>query len=180
MFGLDEQTVKTAVQLRGNFDVIWCEALHFLQPAEDPFQGSIKVSVHAPAKSQIRGADDHGFIGDLEIDLARDPLMEDEAWSRRVRRELIRPTRGKPKEQETMKTRCNPTVKLKQSFGETDKDKTNNRPEGMEGSGIVLEMLIEVRKLREATCELEPGQPERTPEELRRASMNSGVRITKA
>merc|ERR1719247_742479 len=63
MFNLDVDMVRTAVEMRGNFEVVWHEALHFIQPATDPFLGSLTVSVHAPAKHQVRGADDHGFLG---------------------------------------------------------------------------------------------------------------------
>merc|ERR1719313_3210696 len=70
MFQLDPEVVKTAVQMIGNFEVVWHEALHFLQPAENPYLGKVLITVQGPASSQIRGADDHGFLGEFEIDLA--------------------------------------------------------------------------------------------------------------
>merc|ERR1711933_199775 len=67
IFAVPTDNVKKAVAMRGNFEVVWHEAVHFLQPGLDPFCGKLVVSVSAP-KNMVRGAPD-GFIGDFEIDL---------------------------------------------------------------------------------------------------------------
>lgn len=223
MFALDESIVNTAVCMRGNFEVIWAEATQFLQPSDNPFKGKVKVSVSAPAHQQVRGADDHGFIGELTLDLEPSVVMGDsiddaidKPWCRRVRRELKRPrAKGalgtkKVKEEEkgtklssahsplnvrsagifkgtvknshhAAKVTATDNLSRMQSFGETEKEELDKEEaQQLEGSGIVLEFLVEIRKLEPAICNLEPGQQERSREELRAASMNSGVEVTKA
>merc|ERR1719401_3252600 len=58
MFQLDPDVVRTAVDMRGNFEVVWHEALHFLQPADDPWTAKIVIDIQAPKANQVRGADD--------------------------------------------------------------------------------------------------------------------------
>jgi len=204
MFAIDEKLVNTAVALRGNFEVIWVEAVHFLQPAHDPFFGQVKESVQAPASQQVRGADDHGYIGDVLIDLAPSSLKEAEAkaWTRRIRKEITRP-KGKKNQKNVRHEDRHAHLKKpgggakRASYGETDveteavddtrlvaaangKDKGGKDGKGEESSGILIEMIVEIRQLQQATCQLEPGQHERSPEELKECTKNSGVRITKA
>merc|ERR1719159_1766133 len=89
VFGCSNETVNRTVNMRGNFEVVWHEAFHFLQPSSDPYFGKIRVNVSAPAAHQIRGADDHGFIGEFDIDLSKDKLNEtDKPWQRRIRKML--------------------------------------------------------------------------------------------
>jgi hypothetical protein len=206
MFALEEKIVHTAVSLRGNFEVIWCEAVHFLQPASNPFLGRIKVSVTAPGHQQVRGADDHGYIGDALIELEPTAQMEDQAWQRRVRMQLRRPKhktkKDKDKDEEnnsgedmkqkgtsastrfsaaassTRRSMTHGLPKHMVSFGETEK--VHPELEGYENSGILLEVLVEIRRLNQAECQLEKGQFERSKDELREASMKSGVKISKA
>jgi len=188
-FGMDEKTAKTAIDLRTNFQVIWCEAVHFLQPSNDPYAGKIKVSAYAPARQQVRGADDHGFIGTLEFNLApTDKDLDEKPWRRRVRAELCRPKRRATRNRRASSTSPTPAGKggtkkaslrvYRGSASAESIDDIENKVEE-ESSGILLEMIVELRALAPDDCQLEPGQHQRSKEELVEATKNSGVRITK-
>lgn len=90
MFGVLEETVTTCVSMRGNFEVVWAEALHFLQPASNPMVGKVKVSVQVPVTNRVRGADDQGLLGCFEVDLPPDTTWG-KPWSCRVRKDLSLP-----------------------------------------------------------------------------------------
>jgi hypothetical protein len=87
MFGVQEQTVYQAVSMRGNFEVIWGDAQHFLQPASIPVSGKIKVSVHAPTANRVRGSDASGLVDCFELSLPIDSTWGT-PWSSRVTRKL--------------------------------------------------------------------------------------------
>merc|ERR1719171_3326505 len=72
MFGVHVDTVNTAVALRSNFEVIWAEGMHFLQPFSNPITGKLQISVHVPTANRVRGANDQGLIGCFEVDLPPD------------------------------------------------------------------------------------------------------------
>lgn len=174
MFQLDVDMVRTAVEMRGNFEVVWHEALHFIQPATDPFLGSLTVGVHAPPKHQVRGADDHGFLGEFEIDLSEaatkaetEGSMESTPWRRRIRHLLYRPT-GKKKDSE------------QQTDVFASKESPSNKYPlipGHECTGVLIELMVEWRRLEAAPCQLTKGQAPKTKEELIRMTNSAGVRF---
>lgn len=213
-FQIPEPMVTKAISLRGNFEAVWSEAVHFLQPASDPFCGKIKLKVEAPASNQVRGADDRGWIGDIEIELAPDPGQEDEAHFRRFRKELRRPKAKGAAPQEHARTPRELSKKWKESgkkflhkkgskdsmgdshsppksppksgstssLEETDIRRSTSsiqREETEEHSGLIIEVIVELRPLEIAVCEPDKGQTMRSKEHLVEASLNSGVRITK-
>jgi len=167
MFQLDPQIVRTAVELRGNFEVVWHEGLHFLQPAGDPYLGKIRISVSAPKANQVRGADDHGFLGEFDIDLSEKAASADSEggstpWKRRIRRVLYRP-KGKPREP--------PNVFEEKAHGDFEE-----RP-GEECTGILIELMVELRQLEPAPCELDHGMTLRSKEDLIQATLAGGVKM---
>jgi hypothetical protein len=178
MFQLDKSVVETAVKMRGNFEVVWHEALHFLQPADDPFGGKIKFTVQAPASNQVRGADDRGFIGEFEIDMKEDApestLEGNAPHYRRIRRMLYRPkSKADKKAEEGIFNKKDaaavPEGDAEHGFGESH--------EGMECTGVLIELLVELRGLKAMPCELDRGQTLRSKEYLIDRTTQSGVRL---
>lgn len=180
MFQIEKDVVETAVKMRGNFEVVWHEALHFLQPAKDPYQGKVKISVQAPAVNQVRGADDRGFIGEFEIDLREDApealLKGNAAHCRRIRRMLYR-----PKSKADKKAEAEDIFGKKQDPGHNAHELMEHGPadshEGMECTGILIEILVELRELKSMPCELDKGQSLRSKSYLLNATTQSGVRM---
>jgi len=179
MFQLERAVVETAVNMRGNFEVVWHEALHFLQPAKDPFLGKVKITVQAPASNQVRGADDRGFIGEFEIDLKEDApealLKGNAPHYRRIRRMLYRPRSKADKKAE------DDIFAKKGTESATVQDSVEHGPakshEGMECTGILIEVLVELRELQAMPCELDRGQTLRDADYLRKTTLESGVRM---
>lgn len=181
MFGLSPEVVQAAVDMRGNFEVVWHEALHFLQPPDDPFQGRVKVSVTAPASNQVRGADDRGFIGELEIDL-KEIEKSPKRWSQRVRTVLTRPksesrssTVDKGGEvsaepHESLQPERATSHRASLAVVRTDR-------KDMESSGILIELMIEVRQLTKTDCQLDEGQTLRCKEHIIEATTSAGVHV---
>lgn len=97
MFGVPPDVVETSVSMRGNFEVVWAEALHFLHPAANPLTGKLKISAKVPLTNQVRGALESGFLGSFEVPLPPDPTWG-LPWSSRVRTELLQEVRKKPKQ----------------------------------------------------------------------------------
>jgi hypothetical protein len=176
MFQLPMDVVKAAVEMRGNFEVVWHEALHFLQPASNPFLGKIQVSVEAPAINQVRGADDHGFIGSFEIDLAPDAPEavggENSPYRRRIRRMMYR-DKVKGKKEDIFE-------KKESSVAEagTETEQGGESHNNQESTGILIELVVEVRHLKADTCALDTGQSLRSREQIVASSAHSGVRMT--
>jgi hypothetical protein len=178
MFQLDKSVVETAVKMRGNFEVVWHEALHYLQPAEDPFRGKIKVTVQAPASNQVRGADDRGFIGEFEIDMKQDApeasLEGNAPHYRRIRRMLYRPKSKADKKAEE-------SIINKKEEKPAEVENPEHGPpqshEGMECTGILIELLVELRGLKAMPCELDRGQTLRSKEYLIDRTTQSGLRL---
>jgi hypothetical protein len=187
MFNTSEELVKKAVAMRGNFEVVWHEALHFLQPASNPFLGKITVSVDAP-KNMVRGADSKGFVGSFEVDLSYDFTQDaqvQDPWCRRIRTPL---SRAKPKsafrENFTETLRSHAAKKFtKKTPGDVTPpygaaaDRAKEALE--EESGILLECIIEVRKLDDSTCEPDNGQAVPGEDDIKQASKTGGVRLHK-
>jgi hypothetical protein len=188
MFQVPEETAKKAVDSRGNFEAVWHEAIHFLQPAVDPFSGKFNISVTAP-KNQVRGANANGLIGEIEIDLsavtndatkegAKDKRgEEDTVWVRRIRKELCRTGKnGKAKTTDNLEA-----AEAKKDHGHK-KSKTRKFTKEADdadsaNSGILIECVVEYRKLKKAQCELEPGQILIDREKILQEHAASGVTI---
>lgn len=180
MFALEPSVVRAAVDQRGNFEVSWHEALHFIQPADNPHHGTIKISVSAPVINQVRGADDRGFIGEAEFDLAELSASSDHKYCQRVRKVLARPkaasTRASRAEEPEFPLVVNggdgkPRTRRMSSIGETQFDTSVTE------SGVLIEVLVEVRQLTRALCVLDSGQAMRDQERLSNASLAAGVKI---
>jgi hypothetical protein len=179
MFQLDSDVVRTAVAMRGNFEVVWHEALHFLQPATDPFLGKVKISIQAPSSNQVRGADDRGFIGEFELDLSANApeatLEGNTSFKRRIRHTLHRP-RTKAEKTETPATPADSSDAKKSEGNSGEADQGSEKSE-MENTGILIELLVEIRGLQSQACELDKGQTLRSREQLEMATKNTGVQI---
>jgi len=182
MFALDPETVRTAVAMRGNFEVVWHEALHFLQPATDPYLGKVRVTVQAPASHQVRGADDHGLIGEFDIDLNENamPADSDVPWKRRIRKMIYRQkdkSSAKAEREEALHHNLfkkDITLTTQGTKGEQGK---GDHGEGMQSTGILIELVVEVRQLEKAPVELDQGQTLRSRAELIEATLSPGVRM---
>lgn len=172
MFQLEPEVVRTAVEMRGNFEVVWHEALHFLQPADNPYLGKVVLAVQAPSGNQVRGADDHGFLGEFEIDLSATGASAAESasegpWKRRIRQQLKRPKTKKTGEKEE------PAEAGEGAASSTEEP----AKETEEYTGVLIELMVEFRKLVEAPCELDQGQNLRSKESLIAATMTGGVKM---
>jgi len=126
--------------------------------------------VQAPTSNQVRGADDHGFLGEFDVDLGTVGKMETDSkmWRRRIRQMLYRP-KGKAATKEVVDV-----------FADTSAEKNANAAEeipGMECTGILIELMVEVRLLDEAECELDKGQTLRSKESLIAATQTGGVKM---
>jgi len=229
MFGVHVDTVNTAVALRSNFEVIWAEGMHFLQPFSNPITGKLKISVHVPTANRVRGANDQGLIGCFEVDLPPDETWG-KPWTGRVRRTLSMPksksgkskperhswhsTRSQAPEDRDEDTEVNEVQKTASDSGKRLKlgsfrklstssftgilDKARSLKSGRssesagseeglqrqesqeteESTGIVVEMIVEVRKLNHSVCALEYGQNLRDTNDLIKATQSAGVRIS--
>jgi len=177
MFALEPQVVRAAVEMRGNFEVVWHEALHFIQPADKPFHGTLRINVTAPKANQVRGADESGFIGEVELDLAEEAEKYNGSNQQRVRVMLSRP-------------KAKPTTSSKNLLGEASVAKVpagdeieRNATMGQivgadrEPSGILLEFVLEWRKLNYGPCNLDVGQTLRDSAHIIDATMSAGVHI---
>jgi hypothetical protein len=175
MFQLDPEVVKTAVEMRGNFEVVWHEALHFLQPADNPFLGKVNISVQAPTSNQVRGADDHGFLGEFDIDLAIPAAgkieADSEPWRRRIRQTLYRP-KGKSSAKDN-KEQATDVFQPKEA---KEQSKYEEKP-GQECTGIVIELMVELRRLEEQECQLDKGQTLKSKQALIQATTSGGVKM---
>jgi len=171
MFQLEPEVVRTAVEMRGNFEVVWHEALHFLQPPSNPFLGKVNISVQAPKSNQVRGADDSGFLGEFEIDLSETAIKPQDcesgstSWKRRIRRVLYRP-KGKTAAKEQADV-----------FESKEQAPKFEEKPGMECTGIEIELMVEIRMLEDAPCELDKGQTLRSKESLIQATTSGGVKM---
>jgi len=182
MFQLDPEVVTTAVHMRGNFEVVWHEALHFLQPASDPFLGKVAIKVEAPSINQVRGADDHGFIGEFEVDLSPDAEEtrgdNNSSHRRRVRRMLYRAKKSGSKKTasediDIFSQTDSQAISHQGSQGEQGEGSHDNE----ECTGILIELVVELRYLETTKCQLDEGQTLRNRKSIVAASELSGVRM---
>merc|ERR1719401_1234256 len=73
MFGIKVETVVAAAKLRTNFEVVWHEALHFVQhPGEDLFSGEVQISLHVPQYSRKQKV-----VKKQEGKIAKEALLSD-------------------------------------------------------------------------------------------------------
>mmetsp|Transcript_115587 Transcript_115587/g.204330 ORF Transcript_115587/g.204330 Transcript_115587/m.204330 type:complete len:764 (+) Transcript_115587:75-2366(+) len=194
-FGLESSVVKAAVELRGNFEVAFHEALHFLQPADHPFHGTVKISVSAPAVNQVRGADDHGFIGEVELNLADMAKDAEHKWCQRVRVMLARTKATSavsgavaglsPKKMSIMNRASHTAAREEKdpitssTMKKMDRSATAGETQkgDLEQSGILIEAVLEFRHLTYGECEMDDGQSLRDIEHIIKASMSAGVHV---
>jgi hypothetical protein len=182
-FRQDPEIVRSAIAMRRNFEAVWHEALHFLQPAENPFLGNVTVSVEAPAGNKVKCADERGYIGAVRISLELDTegaTTEGEQnlpYRRRIRKVLKRQTKKGHSASNGDKSE---DVHL---FSQGNFSKSGTKGEeandaGDDSSGVVIEFLIELRKLSRAECVLDEGQSVRSKEELIKTKGNPGIHMT--
>jgi len=168
MFGISPETVHNAAELRASFEVVWHEALHFVQfPGEKPFDGCIEIALYLPrrmAKSQLHidrvlgkvtdksvalanAVASNGYVGSVRLNLDRDPIQPDTKWSRRVRARLRRPESTTLEAHE--ETQCT-------LHGEAQCDSSM----GKVVPGMLLEFMVEIRPLLGGSPEafVEDGQ----------------------
>jgi len=217
IFQVPPDNVEKAVAMRGNFEVVWHEALHFLQPGLDPLYGKLVVSVSAP-KNKVRGASD-GFIGDFEIDIGSALAEATDHCRCTFRKELHRakkktskaeeskPRNSKTKIKEADRSSKNSETQIKEAEspnsrgGESPSQKGKDGPVSseheevphrqlssdhrtheqysFEGSGILLEFVVELRGVQPASCELDDGQTLRSREDIVASTTAAGVKITR-
>jgi hypothetical protein len=195
MFQLDAAVVRAAVALRGNFDAVWYQALHFLQPAEDPFHGYVVVKVEAPKANQVRGADDKGYIGSIRIELDPSTFSANDepdgpnsvayrhGVQRRIRGLLKRPRSATAvafgKDAGTDKAKKPDFVHQVTDSATLDVSEVDNtQPHELEeNSGILIELLVEVRALKKMPCQLDEGQTARSKAYLIQATMSPGIEM---
>lgn len=199
-FGIDEKTVTTAVFMRGNFEVIWGEAVHFLQTSSS-FK-KLKLSVQAPVANRVRGADESGTIGCFEVDLPPDPTSG--YWASRVRKNLLQPKAKPSKEEEPAAEAVGEDGKFKASAKSSSKSKMarftgmlkrsdsggevtsadaatgDGTKESDEVQPVVLECVVEMRSLIPCDCAKEASQTLRDTSTLVEATKVAGVKFTLA